>query len=195
MRMQRIVQVAAFAVATSVTLPAFAAAPTNEGGEYTYTGSPADMRTENQTGDQIWNVPNPISVSWFYPGVGNGTVGPYWQIYRGATITWKNNDRVMKGNVVLENDNVWVGVEGYIGYTGPVKLCLRNSGSLTAKTCPIYIGRSYNNGTAGTATVFLEEPSRLTSITNNMIVGSTLPGAIWMDGGVLSTITPSWIAL
>ncbi len=186
MSMQRIVQVAAFAVATSVTLPAFAAAPTNEGGEYTYTGSPADMRTENQTGDQIWNVPNPISVSWFYPGVGNGTVGPYWQIYRGATITWKNNDRVMKGNVVLENDNVWVGVEGYIGYTGPVKLCLRNSGSLTAKTCPIYIGRSYNNGTAGTATVFLEEPSRLTSITNNMIVGSTLPGAIWMDGGVLS---------
>ena len=186
MNMQRIVQVAAFAVATSVTLPAFAAAPTNEGGEYTYTGSPADMRTENQTGDQIWNVPNPISVSGFFPGVGNGTVGPYWQIYRGATITWKNNDRVMKGNVVLENDNVWVGVEGYIGYTGPVKLCLRNSGSLTAKTCPIYIGRSYNNGTAGTATVFLEEPSRLTSITNNMIVGGTLPGAIWMDGGVLS---------
>ena len=166
---------------------AFGAAPTNEGGEYTYTGTPPDMRTTGQTGDQIWNVPDPITVSGFFPGVGNGTVGPYWQIYRGATITGKDNDRVMKGNVVLENALIWTGVENYIGLMGPTKLLLRNGGSLTVTKQPLRIGR-YRDSSApnGHGTLLMEEPSYLTAVTNDIIVGDTLSGAIWMDGGILS---------
>ncbi len=75
MSMQRIAQVAAFAVATSVVLPSFAAATTNEGGEYTYTGSPNDNRTTGQTGDQIWNVQNPITggTALVYTALPSGT--------------------------------------------------------------------------------------------------------------------------
>ena len=120
MSMLRIAQVAAFAVATSVILPSFAAAPTNEGGEYTYTGSPADMRTTGQTGDQIWNVTSPCSIAGFFPGQ-NDTV-PYWQIYKGESITVKSNDRVMQGNVVFENAVKWISSENYIGLLGPTKL-------------------------------------------------------------------------
>ena len=78
---------------------AFGAATTNEGGEYTYTGSPNDNRTTGQTGDQIWNVENALSIGSFFPG--QSDIVPYWQIYRGAAITASGNCRVMKGNVVF----------------------------------------------------------------------------------------------
>jgi len=55
-------------VVAMLTCAVFAAATTNEGGEYTYTGSPNDNRTTGQTGDQIWNVQNPISMGNFWPG-------------------------------------------------------------------------------------------------------------------------------
>ena len=184
MSMQRIVQVAAFAVATSVILPSFAAAPTNEGGEYTYTGSPADMRTTGQTGDQIWNVTSPCSIAGFFPGQ-NDTV-PYWQIYKGESITVKSNDRVMQGNVVFENAVKWISSENYIGLLGPTKLILRNGGSLTATTEGIRIGQPRNGGTAGNATVFMEEPSALTASNVFINICNGTPAAVWMDGGVLS---------
>ena len=57
----------AFAFAM-LSCAAFAAAPTNEGGEYTYAGNPTDMRTTGQTGDQIWNVTSPLSIYGFFPG-------------------------------------------------------------------------------------------------------------------------------
>ena len=101
MTMQKITQVAAFVVATSVVISSFAAATTNEGGEYTYTGSPNDNRTTGQTGDQIWNIASPLTIGSFYPG--QSDIVPYWQIYRGAAITVTGNCRVMKGNVVFEN--------------------------------------------------------------------------------------------
>jgi len=164
---------------------AFAAAPTNEGGEYTYAGNPTDMRTTGQTGDQIWNVTSPLSIYGFFPGQ-TDTV-PYWQIYTGESITAKSNDRVMKGNVVFENAVKWTADENYIGLMGPSKLLLRNGGSLTVTMQPLRIGR-YRDSSApnGHGTLLMEEPSRLTTITNDVIVGSTLPGAIWMDGGILS---------
>ena len=163
---------------------AFTAAPTNVGGTYTYTGNPPDMRTTGQTGDQTWIVKSPISIRNFFPG--QTDIVPYWQIYTGESITDSGQARVMKGNVVFENAVKWTGLENYIGYTGPAKLVLRNGGSLTATANPIRIGVSYQSGTTGNATVFMEEPSRLTAVTNNIIVGNTLPGAIWMDGGILS---------
>ena len=168
MSMQRIVQVAAFAVATSVAIPSFAAVP-NEGGEYTFSTSYGnDYRTTGQTGDQIWNVQNPITVGAFYPG--QTDIVPYWQIYRGAALTGTSNTRVMKGNVVFENALKWAGNdENYIGYTGPVKLCLRNGGLLSSATKGIRIGQSYNSGTAGNATVFMEEPSYLIAATGAYI--------------------------
>ena len=64
----------------------FGAATTNDGGEYSYPDKwHNDNRTTGQTGDQIWNVQNPLSIENFYPG--QNDVVPYWQIYRGAAIT------------------------------------------------------------------------------------------------------------
>lgn len=176
-----------FALVT-LSCAAFAAVP-NEGGEYTFSTSYGnDYRTTGQTGDQIWNVRNPITVGAFYPG--QTDIVPYWQIYRGAAITGTSNTRVMKGNVVFENALKWNGNdENYIGYTGPVKLCLRNGGSLSSTTKGIRIGQSYTSGnaTAGNATVFMEEPSYLIAATGAYIsVGNQLPGALWMDGGLVA---------
>ena len=164
---------------------AFAGAPTNEGGEYTYTGNPADMRTTGQTGDQIWNVTSPCSIGGFFPG--QTDIVPYWQIYTGAAITVTSNDRIMKGNVVFENAVKWNSVENYIGLMGPAKLLLRNGGSLTVTMQPLRIGH-YRDTSApnGHGTLLMEEPSYLTAVTNDIIVGDTLSGAIWMDGGILS---------
>ena len=162
----------------------FAAVP-NEGGEYTFSTSYGnDMRTTGQTGDQIWNIASPVTIGSFYPG--QTDIVPYWQIYTGAAITAKGNDRFMMGNIAFENAVIWTGNNGYIGYTGPTKLVLRNGGSLLTKTAPIRIGNSYNSGTTGYATVFMEEPSYLTSITNRIYVGYNLSGALWMDGGIMS---------
>ena len=73
-----------FAIAM-LSCAAFAAVP-NAGGEYTFSTSYGnDYRTTGQTGDQIWNVQNPITVGAFYPG--QTDIVPYWQIYRGAAIT------------------------------------------------------------------------------------------------------------
>lgn len=171
-------------VLAMLSCAAFAAAPTNEGGSYTYTGNPPDMRTTGQTGDQIWNIASPLTIGNFYPG--QTDIVPYWQIYTGAAITGTGNCRIMKGNIVFENALNWTGVENYVGYTGPTKLVLRKGGSLASAKRPIRFGNSYNGGTTGNGTLFMEEPSRLTTVTNDVIVGSTLPGAIWMDGGILS---------
>ena len=176
---------ASLALACLATGTAFAAAVPNEGGEYTYSTSyGSDMRTKGQTGDQIWNIASPVTINDFYPG--QQDVVSYWQIYTGAAITATGCDRVMRGNVVFENAVTWTGIDGYIGFVGPTKLVLRNGGALLAKTHPICIGKSYNNGTTGYATVFMEEPSCLTSITNRIYVGYDLSGALWMDGGILS---------
>ncbi len=75
MSMQRIAQVVAFAVATSVALPSFAAVP-NAGGEYMFSTSYGnDYRTTGQTGDQIWNVQNPITggTALVYTALPSGT--------------------------------------------------------------------------------------------------------------------------
>ena len=170
-----------FAAAASI---AFGAATTNEGGEYTYTGSPNDNRTTGQTGDQIWNIESPLTIGSFYPG--QSDIVPYWQIYRGAAITVNGNCRVMKGNVVFENAVKWTGTENYIGYTGPAKLVLRNGGSLTTTTEHLRIGQKYNSNPNSTATLFMEEPSLLSVNVGNAIAGNDRPGAIWMDGGTLA---------
>ena len=100
--------VAAFC-AFALPMAGFAAATTNEGGEYTYSGSPTDNRTTGQTGDQTYTVVNPISINNFWPGQNDDS--PYWQIYKGAAITAGGNCRVMKGNVVFENAVKWTGTE------------------------------------------------------------------------------------
>ncbi len=163
---------------------AFGAATTNEGGEYTYTGSPNDNRTTGQTGDQIWNVENALSIGSFFPG--QSDIVPYWQIYRGAAITASGNCRVMKGNVVFENAVKWTGTDHYIGLTGPTKLVLRNGGSLTTTTEHLRIGQLHNDYPTSTATLFMEEPSLLSVNVGNAIAGNTRPGTIWMDGGTLA---------
>ena len=114
---------------------------------------------------------------------------PYWQIYRGESITDSGTQaRIMKGNVVFENAVIWTGgSQNYVGYTGPVKLILRNGGSFTASNSGGFrIGQSYNNGTAGTATIFMEEPSALTANGTFLNICNGLPAAVWMDGGVMS---------
>ena len=185
MNVQRIAQVVAFAVATSVALPSFAAATTNEGGEYTYTGSPNDNRTTGQTGDQIWNIASPLSIGSFFPG--QSDIVPYWQIYRGAAITATSNCRVMKGNVVFENAVKWTGTDHYIGLTGPAKLVLRNGGSLTTTTDHLRIGQKHDSDFPNThGALFIEEPSMLSVNVGNAIAGNTRPGTIWMDGGTLA---------
>ena len=175
------------AVAAVVVLPqvAHAAAKTNEGGEYTYTGSPNDNRTTGQTGDQTYTVVNPISIGNFFPG--QNDVVPYWQIYKGAAITASGNCRVMMGNVVFENAVKWTGTDHYIGLTGPAKLVLRNGGSLTTTTDHLRIGQKHDSDYPNTyGTLFIEEPSMLSVNVGNAIAGNTRPGTIWMDGGTLA---------
>ena len=166
---------------------AFGAATTNEGGEYTYPSWQTNNRTTGQTGDQIWNVASPLSLDRFWPG--QTDVVPYWQIYRGASITTKASslDRIMTGNVVFENAVIWTGTENYIGFTGPTRLVLRNGGSLTVSGDALRIGQKHDDDYANThGALFMEEPSALTIVGKNAIVGNTRPGALWMDGGVLS---------
>ena len=184
MNVPKFTEIAVAAVAVVAAFPSFGAAATNEGGEYTYTGSPNDNRTTGQTGDQIWNVQNPISIGNFWPG--QNDMVPYWQIYRGAAITANGNCRVMKGNVVFENAVKWTGTENYIGHTGPSKLVLRNGGSLTTTTEHLRIGQLHNSYPTSTATLFMEEPSLLSVNIGNAIAGNNRPGAIWMDGGTLA---------
>lgn len=175
------------AVAAVVALPqvANAAASSNEGGEYTYTGSPNDNRTTGQTGDQIWNVASPVTIGNFFPG--QSDIVPYWQIYRGAAITGTGNCRVMKGNVVFENAVKWTGTEHQIGLIGPAKLVLRNGGSLTTTTEHLRIGQKHNSDYPDThGAIFMEEPSMLSVNVGNAIAGNTRPGTIWMDGGTLA---------
>ena len=177
---------ASLALACLATGTAFAAAVPNEGGEYTYSTSyGSDMRTTGQTGDQIWNIASPVTINNFYPG--QQDVVSYWQIYTGAAITATGYDRVMRGNVVFENAVKWTGYENYIGFLGPTKLLLRDGGSLTVTQQPLRIGQ-YRNSSApnGHGTLLMEEPSFLTAVSNSIIVGDTLPGAIWMDGGIVS---------
>ncbi len=175
--------IAAAAVAV-LPLAAVAAVP-NEGGEYTYsTAYGNDLRTTGQTGDQIWNIASPVSIGNFWPG--QNDVSPYWQIFRGATITAGGNCRVMKGNVVFENAVKWAGTENYIGHIGPTKLILRNGGSLTTTAEHLRIGQLHNDYPTSTATLFMEEPSMLSVNVGNAIAGNTRPGTIWMDGGTLA---------
>ena len=166
---------------------AFGAAPTNDGGEYTYTGSPNNMQTTGQNGDQYWNVVSPISVADFYPG--QSDIVEYWQIYTGASITGSGKTRVMKGNVGFENHVIWTGTgtdSNIIGYTGPAKLLLRNGGSLTIPGTHFRIGQKYSDTAVSYGAVFMEEPSSLTVNGYNMIAGNSKPGMLWMDGGTLS---------
>ena len=69
----------------ALALPFAAHAVRSEGGEFNYGGAVTDMRTTGQTGDQIWNVQTPLSIQNFWPGQTDDV--PYWQIYRGASIT------------------------------------------------------------------------------------------------------------
>ena len=175
--------VAAFC-AFALPMAGFAAATTNEGGEYTYSGSPTDNRTTGQTGDQTYTVVNPISINNFWPGQNDDS--PYWQIYKGAAITAGGNCRVMKGNVVFENAVKWAGTENHIGLIGPTKLVLRNGGSLMTTTEHLRIGQLHNSYPTSTATLFMEEPSMLSVNVGNAIAGNNRPGTIWMDGGTLA---------
>ena len=166
---------------------AFGAATTNEGGEYTYPSWQNDNRTTGQTGDQTWIVQNPIAVENFYPGANDLT--QYWQIYTGASITGSGKTRLMKGNVIFENDMIWTGTvadANIVGYLGPAKLVLRNGGSLVMNGADFKIGQQYDASTESDGAVFMEEPSLLTMIGHNVIAGSSKPGTLWMDGGVLS---------
>ncbi|MBR4611162.1 MAG: hypothetical protein IKO40_00455 [Kiritimatiellae bacterium] len=178
------------AVAAVVVLPqvANAAASSNEGGEYNYTnGSPNDNRTTGQTGDQIYNVLNPISKTDFYPG--QNDIVPYWQIYRGEAITGSGKSRIMKGNVVFENEVKWTGSAtdaNIVGYLGPAKLLLRNGGSLACTATHLRIGQQYNATTTSYGTLFMEEPSALTVVGFNLIAGNSNPGTLWVDGGKVS---------
>ena len=174
-------------VAAVVVLPQAAHAVRSEGGEFNYGGSTSDMRTTGQQGDQIWTVQNPISVVNFYPG--QTDTSPYWQTYRGASITGTGNCRITGGNIAFENAVIWSGnaSDNWIGYDLPTKLILRNGGSLTATTGGGFrIGQPKNNAAAGPATVFMEEPSALTGAGTAVYLCNGAPAAIWMDGGVLS---------
>ena len=174
-------------IGAAVSSIAFGAAPTNEGGEYTYSKWYEVNRTTGQAGDQIWNVSNPISVENFYPG--QTDIVPYWQIYTGASITSSGKARLMKGNVVFENSLIWTGTAtdaNIVGYLGSAKLVLRNGGSLAMNGTDFRIGQKYNDSTESDGAVFMEEPSSLTMTGHNVIAGNSKPGALWMDGGALS---------
>ena len=176
----------------SLAASAWAAIPTGAGpykwDDYlSKTGGRADARPEQAlTADQTWIVETDRTGNPFYPGV--QTLSDYWQIWTGASVTSLsgNGFRVMKGNVVFENAVISQTTENYIGYTGPVRLVLRNGGSFLATAAGVNVGRSYNGGTAGTATVFLEKPSSFAVSGQWLSIGATLPGAVWMDGGTLS---------
>lgn len=165
--------------------PSFAGARSNAGGEYTYEGSPTDNRTTGQTGDQVYAVPSPITVASFWPGQTDDV--DYWQIYKGASITDTGKPRVMRGNVVFENALIWNGTDNFIGLTGPVKLMLRNGGSLYSASADILIGRYYNAELPnGYASVFVDGSSSLASCNKAIYVGDSRPGALWIDGGTAS---------
>ena len=177
---------AALFCALALPTAAFAAAKSNEGGTFTYNGNPNNNTTTGQTGDQTYIVENPISVTDFYPG--QSDVSDYWQIYTGASITGSGKTRVMKGNVVFENEVKWTGTASdanIVGYTGPAKLLLRNGGSLCVNGAALRIGQNYNDYVSY-GTLFMEEPSFLTVNGFNMIAGNKKPGTLWMDGGTLS---------
>lgn len=188
MNVPKFTEIAVAAVAVVAAFPLFGAESVpSAGGEYTYSSTSYgnDMRTTGQTGDQIWNIASPVTIGSFYPG--QKDVVPYWQIFRGATITGTGNTRIMNGNVVLENALIWSGSdENYIGYTGPTKLVLRNGGSLTTTVGNLRIGQKYGSSPTSTATLFMEEPSMLSVNVGNAIAGNERPGAIWMDGGTLA---------
>ena len=168
----------------ALALPFAAHAVRSEGGEFEYSGAVPDMRTTGQQGDQIWKVLNPLNLQNFRPGQTDDS--PYWQIYRGESITDSGQAHVERGNVVFENAVYWTGTHNYIGYTGPARLVLRNGGSLTVTADHLRIGQS--GATAAAGTLFLEEPSALTvcGSSKNAIAGNDRPGTIWMDGGNLS---------
>ena len=187
MNVPKFTEIAVAAVAVVAAFPSFSAAPTNEGGEYTYSGSPNNMQTTGQTSNQYWNVVSPISVTDFYPG--QSDVSDYWQIYTGSSITGSGKTRVMKGNVVFENEVKWTGTgadANIVGYTGPAKLLLRNGGSLTVPGTHFRIGQKYSDSTVSYGIVFMEEPSSLTVNGFNLIAGNSKPGTLWVDGGKVS---------
>ncbi|MBR3085271.1 MAG: hypothetical protein IKH04_02600 [Kiritimatiellae bacterium] len=172
------------ALAIALAAPLAALAVRNEGGEFTYGGAVTDMRTTGQTGDQIWNVTSPLSIKNFWPGQTDDV--PYWQIYRGESITDSGQARVMRGNVVFENEVKWTGTENYVGLLGLAKIVLRNGGSLTVTGDHLRIGQKDTSGAAGAGMLFMEEPSALTVVGKIAIAGNSRPGTIWMDGGTLS---------
>lgn len=184
--------IASFAGASLAASAWAAAIPTGAGPYYwadylSTSGGRADARPENAlTADQTWIVETARKANPFFPGV--QTLNDYWQIWTGESVTATSGDgfRVMKGNVVFENAVISQTKENYIGYTGPVRLVLRNGGSLTATAAGIQVGRAYNGGTAGTGTVYMEEPSMLCGAGQYVDVGVTLPGALWMDGGLVT---------
>ena len=152
--MKRLLSVICAAAVSTV----FGDASTNEGGEYTYPSWQTDNRTTGQTGDQTWNVVNPISVGNFF--VGQTDIVPYWQIYTGASITGSGKTRLMKGNVVFENSMIWTGTAtdaNIVGYLGSAKLVLRNGGSLAMNGTDFRIGQKYNDSTESDGAVFMEE--------------------------------------
>ena len=188
MKKQLLVAASAIAAtfASGATIPT-GAGPYKWADYLSTTGGRADARPVNAlTADQTWVVETARKANPFYPGV--QTLNDYWQIWTGESVTATSGDgfRVMMGNVVFENAVISQTKENYIGYTGPVKLVLRNGGSLTATAAGIQIGRSYNGGTTGTGTVFMEEPSTLCGVGQWIDAGAQLPGAIWMDGGLVA---------
>lgn len=179
-------------VGAALAASAWAAIPTGAGPYYwadylPTNGGRADARPESALeADQTWIVETDRTAKPFYPGV--QTLNDYWQIWTGGSVTSLSGDgfRVMKGNVVFENAVISKTTENYIGYTGPVKLLLRKGGSFLATADNVRIGNAYNGGTAGTATVFMEEPSSFAVADKWFAVGNNLPGALWMDGGLFA---------
>ncbi len=144
-----------------------------------------DARTTGQTGDQTWVVQQPhTALGPFYPG--QTDIVDWWQIFTGAELRVSGGGfRMMKGNVVFENKVTSATTENYIGYTGPAKLVLRNGGSFMARADHVRIGNTWS-GTPNSGAVFMEEPSTLTVSNVNLVVASSGPGALWVDGGVMS---------
>ena len=180
----------AFILATAAGIQA--AVPTGAGpyslSDY-FSGSSLriDARPETAlTADQTWVVGAAQNAKPFYPG--QQVINDFWQIWTGESVTSVSGTgfRVMKGNVVFENAVISKTTENYIGYTGDVKLKLRNGGSFYADADHVRVGNPYNSGTAGTATVFMEEPSSFGVNGKWAAIGNNLPGALWMDGGLFA---------
>ena len=187
--MNKQLMLGAAALVLTVAMTSYAAVPT-AGGTYNWedylpSSGRVDMRTTGQTGDQTWIVQQPhTALNPFYPG--QTDIVDWWQIFTGAALGVSGtNFRVMKGNVVFENKVTSATAENYIGYTGAAKLVLRNGGSLMARTDHVRIGNTYS-GTPYSGAVFMEEPSALTVSNKNLVVASSGPGALWVDGGVVS---------